>query len=211
MPTIRYILVSAIGLAVLLGQGYLLVQALPTLVKTNDEAVQDGAKVTVQVHITSQDNPTTTYSDTEEFIQGQHIIPPQLERRIAGMHPGESKTFSLSAEEGFGPYDETKIQIVPTEILPLEAQEGDFIDIINDDAARTARIVSILPEKAVLDLNHPLAGKPLTVTLQIVTIENPDEVDTHPKPAPDDHHELVIVAPETRYVLPGRNLQTFST
>jgi FKBP-type peptidyl-prolyl cis-trans isomerase 2 len=32
-----------------------------------------------------------------------------------------------------------------------------------------------LPEKAVLDLNHPLAGKPLLVTLQIVTIENANE------------------------------------
>jgi hypothetical protein len=27
---------------------------------------------------------------------------------MAGMHPGESKTFPLSAEEGFGPHDETR-------------------------------------------------------------------------------------------------------
>jgi FKBP-type peptidyl-prolyl cis-trans isomerase 2 len=37
-----------------------------------------------------------------------------------------------------------------------------------------------LPEKAVLDLNHPLAGKPLIVTLQIVRIEDPDEEATIP-------------------------------
>jgi FKBP-type peptidyl-prolyl cis-trans isomerase 2 len=35
-----------------------------------------------------------------------------------------------------------------------------------------------LPEKALLDLNHPLAGTPLVVSLQIVTIENPDENTT---------------------------------
>src|SRR5262245_18350791 len=111
MPTIiRYILasaigISAIGLAVLVGHGYL-VQAVPPLVKAKGEAVQDGAKVTVKFQITPQDNPTTTYSDTEQFIQGQHTIPPSLEQLMAGMHPGESKTFPLSVEEGFGPYDD---------------------------------------------------------------------------------------------------------
>ena len=172
MTPIRYILVSAISLAMFLGHDYL-AQAFPTLlVKSTDETVRDGAKVTVQFQITPQDNSTTTYSDTEQFIQGQHIIPPGLEQRMAGMHPGESKTFPLSAEEGFGPYDETNIQIVPPSDLPLDAREGDTV---TDDAGMTARIVRIFPEKAVLDLNHPLAGKPLMVTVQIVTIENSDE------------------------------------
>jgi FKBP-type peptidyl-prolyl cis-trans isomerase 2 len=41
--------------------------------------------------------------------------------------------------------------------------------------ATTARVVRILPEKALLDLNHSLAGKPPVVSLQIMTIENSDE------------------------------------
>ena len=183
MPTIRSIMlisaigISAIGFAVLL-EGHGFVQALPSLVKSHDEAVRDGMKVTVQFQITPQDNPTTTYSDTEQFIQGQHIIPPTLEQRMAGMHQGEIKTFPLSAEEGFGPHDETKIQIIPTGDLPPVAREGDTI---TDDAGRHARIIRILPDKTLIDLNHPLAGQPLMITLQIVTIENPDEkVDTYP-------------------------------
>lgn len=183
MPTIRSIMlisaigISAIGFAVLL-KGHGFVQALPSLVESHDEGVRDGMKVTVQFQITPQDNPTTTYSDTEQFIQGQHIIPPTLEQRMAGMHQGESKTFPLSAEEGFGPHDETKIQIIPTGDLPPVAREGDTI---TDDAGRHARIIRILPDKTLIDLNHPLAGQPLMITLQIVTIENPDEeVDTYP-------------------------------
>ena len=116
----------------------------------NDATVQDGAKVTVRLRIPPWDNPTLTYSDTEKFIQGEHLILPGLEQRVAGMHSGESITFPLSAEEACGSYDETKIQTIPP------------------------RIVRSLPEKALLDLNHPLAGKPLIVTLQIMTIENPD-------------------------------------
>src|SRR5262245_54422038 len=119
MPTIRSIMlisaiaISVIGFAVLLEEQGYLVQAVPGLVKSNDDAVQDGMKVTVQFQITLQDHPTTTYNDTQQFIQGQHSIPPGLEQRIAGMHPGESKTFPLSAEEGFGPRDETKLHIIP--------------------------------------------------------------------------------------------------
>jgi len=89
---------------------------------------------------------------------------------MSGMHPGEVKTFPLSAEEGFGPHDERKLQIIPTIDLPLEAKEGDTLV---DDAGRTAKIIWILPSNALVDLNHPLAGKPLIVTLQVVTIEHP--------------------------------------
>ena len=179
MPTTRYILVSAIGLVLLLGAGFFVnrLQAFPTLINKNEEAVQDGAKVTVRFEITPGDSPTTTYSDIEQFVQGQHTVPLGIEQQVAGMHPGETKTFPLSAEEGFGPYDETKIQTIPPADLPFEAREGDTIA---DSAGRTARIVRILPEKALLDLNHPLAGKPLLVSLQIVTVENSDEEATLP-------------------------------
>ena len=134
--------------------------------------------MTVWFQITPRDHPTTTYSETDQFIQGQHSIPPGLEQRVAGMHPGEVKTFSLSAEEAFGPYDETKIETILPEDLPLNAREGDTVE---DSAGRSVKIVRILPEKALLDLNHPLArSKPLLVTLQIVTIENSDEQATLP-------------------------------
>jgi len=190
MPTRLILFLSAIGAALLLGQGFVMnfVRAFPTLVKTDNAAVQDGAKVTVRFHITLRDNPTTTYSDTEQFVQGQHVIPPALEQRMAGMQPGEAKTFPLSAEEGFGPYDETRIQIIPTADLPLDAREGDIVDA---EAGRTAMIVRIFPETTVLDFNHPLAGKPLIVTLQIVTIENPDEVDKNTETGNRDHPDLV--------------------
>ena len=179
MATRLILFLSAIGTALLLWQGFILnvVPTYPTPVKTDSDVVREGAKVTVRYEITLRDNLTTTYSETAQFIQGQHRIPPGLEQRVAGMHPGERKTFSLSAEEGFGPYDETKIQTIPPSDLPLEAREGDTVD---DGTGKTVRIIRILPEKAVLDLNHPLAGKPLIVTLQIVTIENPDGGATMP-------------------------------
>lgn len=206
MTTRHMLFLCAIGAALLLGWGFVesFVQAFPTLVKTDNVAVQDGAKVTVQYFITLRDNPTTTYSDTEQFVQGQHLIPPALEQRMAGMQPGEAKTFPLSAEEGFGPHDESRIQTIPTADLPLNAREGDTVD---DDAGRTARIMRIFPETTVLDLNHPLAGKSLLVTLQIVTIENPDAVDKNTVTGNGEHPDLVLVQPETMRALATNTLK----
>ena len=179
MPILRYILmlisavgISTIGFVMLQGQGSFVnrVQALPILV--NDAAVEDGATVTVRFQIMPRDNPNTNYSNNEQVVQGQHAVPPGIEEHLAGMHPGEVKTFPLSAEDGFGPHNERLLQIIPTIDLPREAQEGDTVA---DDAGRTARIIWIVPERALIDFNHPLAGQPLIVTLQIVTIENPSE------------------------------------
>ena len=183
MPTLRYILfisaigVSMIGLVLLQGKHSSIprVQAFSTVADATAIAVEEGAKVTVRVQITPRENPDESYSDTEQFIQGEHTVPPGIEARVAGMHRGEIKTFPLSAEEGFGPHDETKIHIVPTTELPPEAQEGDTVA---DEAGTYARIILIMPEVTVIDLNHPLAGQPLLITLQVVTIEHQDERDT---------------------------------
>lgn len=177
MSTLRYILlictlgISAIGCVLFDGKNSVVtvVQTFPTLV--HDTAVKDGATVTVRIQITPRDNPDESYDDTEQFIQGQHTVPEGIEVRVAGMHSGEIKTFSLSADEGFGPRDETKLQIIPTVELPPNAQEGD---ILADSEGRYAEILLIRPELTVIDLNHPLAGQPLLITLQVVTIEDPD-------------------------------------
>ena len=49
------------------------------------------------------DNPTTTYSDIQQFIQGQHTIPPGIEQRIAGMHSRRGHIVSSVGGRRFWP------------------------------------------------------------------------------------------------------------
>lgn len=198
MPARYYFLiVGVIGAALFLGQATFMsyVQAVSTVVKAGSDAVRDGTKVTVHYHITPLDDPTMIYDATEEFVQGQHLIPQGIEQQAAGMQPGETKTFSLSAEEGFGPYDPTMIQTIPTADVTVDAREGDSVE---DEAGRTARIMSISPETTVLNLNHPLAGLPILVTLKIMTIKAPDNVDESTV-GNVDHLDVVIVPPRNGY------------
>ena len=62
-----------------------------------------------------------------------------------------------------------------------------------------------------LDLNHPLAGQQLIVTLQIMTIENPNEVGPPTIRGHDNHHELVMVAPRRGLSPPGSQTKDLST
>jgi FKBP-type peptidyl-prolyl cis-trans isomerase 2 len=60
----------------------------------------------------------------------------------------------------------------------------------------------------VLDLNHPLAGHPLLVTLQVVTIENPEDGDNNTVTGKGDHPDLVIVVhPKTVRALATNTLK----
>ena len=102
----------------------------------HDAAVTEGATVTIRMQITPEDNPAESYNDTEQFIQGQHTVPEGIELRVAGIHTGEIKTFPPSAEESFGPRDETKLQLIPTIELPPNVRQGDTLA---DDAGRYAK------------------------------------------------------------------------
>ena len=131
--------------------------------------IVEGSNVTFFYHITVP-GEQIVLKDVGQFVQGQHQLLPILERQVTGMRPGEEKTIDLSAEEGFGPYDATKKQTVSKSDLPKGTKEGD---VIQDRAGQSATVTHLSDGSAVMDYNHPLAGKPVHVRLRIVRVENP--------------------------------------
>src|SRR5215510_223346 len=105
-----------------------------------------------------------------QFVQGQHQLLPVLERQVKGMRTGEEKTLDLSVEEGFGPYDATKKKAVSKSNLPQNAKEGD---VLQDLDGQPAIVTHLSDDSAVMDYNHPLAGKPVHLMLRIMRVENP--------------------------------------
>jgi FKBP-type peptidyl-prolyl cis-trans isomerase 2 len=132
--------------------------------------IVDGSKVTLQYVARVPDSTGIDYGNISEFIQGRHEIFPALEREVVGMKPGEEKSVRLSPEEGFGPHDDGKKLNVPKTLLPFGAKEGD---ILRNDVGELATVAEVSDTTAVLDYNHPLAGKPLVVKVKILKVENP--------------------------------------
>ena len=133
--------------------------------------IVEGSKVTVQ-YVTTVLGSTGPDSRTavSEFIQGRHDIFPALEHEVVGMKPGEEKQVELSPEESFGPHDDGKQLIISKTLLPPGAKQGG---VVQNDLGEVATVAAVGDLAAVLDYNHPLAGKPVVVQIKILKVENP--------------------------------------
>ncbi|MGH7181179.1 MAG: FKBP-type peptidyl-prolyl cis-trans isomerase [Nitrospiraceae bacterium] len=138
--------------------------------ETENSQIMDGSKVTLQYVATVRDSTGIDYGNISEFIQGRHEIFPALEQQVIGMKPGEEKKVELSPEEGFGPHDDSKKLNIPKKLLPFGARAGD---VLRNDQGEIATVAEVSDATAVLDYNHPLAGKPVIVKLKILKVENP--------------------------------------
>lgn len=138
--------------------------------ESENSRIVEGSKVTLQYVATVPGSTGIDYGNVSEFTQGRHEIFPALEQEVVGMKPGEEKTVELSAKEGFGPHDDEKTIDIPKTLLPFGTKEGD---VLRNDVGELATVAALSDTTAVLDYNHPLAGKPLVVQIKILKVDNP--------------------------------------
>ena len=133
--------------------------------------ITDGSHVTVSYQITVPGEQGLEITDVAKFVQGEHQLLPGLEQAVTGMKSGDKKQVELSAEEAFGPYDSRKKRVVPRADLPAGAKEGDLL--ADDRTGELATVDHLSDKAAVMDYNHPLAGKPLIVKFKILKVDDP--------------------------------------
>lgn len=132
--------------------------------------ITDGSKVTLLYQIKVPGDERIEVRDLSQFIQGQHQMLPALEQAVTGMRRGEKTEVKLSEDQAFGAYDSNKKTVVPTKDLPAGLKAGDIVE--DRKTGQQATITQMSETDAVMDYNHPLAGKPLLVTLTILDVEN---------------------------------------
>jgi FKBP-type peptidyl-prolyl cis-trans isomerase 2 len=71
---------------------------------------------------------------------------------------------------GTGADGDGKKMNVPKTELPPGVEEGG---VVQNDLGHFATVAEVSDTTAVLDYNHPLAGKPLVVQRKILKVENP--------------------------------------
>lgn len=138
-------------------------------------AIHDNMEVQLEYKLTSDGKVIDATEGREPFkyVHGRGQIIPGLEKQLAGMHAGESKQITVTPEEGYGPVDPKAFVEVPKEQLPqnVKLEVGMGLGGADPDGRPFRATIHELKDKtAVLDLNHPLAGKTLQFDVRVVNI-----------------------------------------
>ena len=131
--------------------------------------VQEGTRVLIKFTITVPDENTIIPDNVAQYVPGQRQLIPALEQALMGMKRGEQKRVDLPPHEAFGPYDESKKTSLKREGLPRDVKTGT---VLQTPEGRPFTIVELNDSTAVIDFNHPLAGKRLVFDVTVVNVQS---------------------------------------
>lgn len=137
--------------------------------QTEDQiVVTDGAKVTIGFTIAIPEEQEVLPNIISEYVHGQDQVLPKLKEALTGMKAGERKRIDLQPEEAFGRHDEQKVIRVGRNELPPAARLGS---VYQTPHGQTFTVVALSDDTAVIDFNHPLAGKHLLLDVEVLRVE----------------------------------------
>ena len=142
--------------------------AVPLRAETSTAPITDGAKVTIEMTISVPEEHVMIPNHKSEYIHGARQLIPGLENALTGMHAGEKKRVELDADHAFGPYDASKKTSVPRGQLPEKIRVGD---ITTTTDGKPFTVVALSDGSAVIDFNHPLAGKQIVLDVRVLDVK----------------------------------------
>lgn len=140
--------------------------------------VSPGSHLTLHYRISLADPPHAEVLSTfgghpATLVLGSGELAPSLERCLIGAEGGARHVYILKPEDAFGGYREELLQRVPSGAFPdsLAVEPGQVIEFSAPDGARLAGLVKELGAgEALVDFNHPLAGRPIRFEVDIIAI-----------------------------------------
>jgi FKBP-type peptidyl-prolyl cis-trans isomerase 2/predicted Fe-Mo cluster-binding NifX family protein len=113
------------------------------------------------------------------YLHGHGQLVAGLEKAVEGLRAGETVNVTVSPEDGYGERDESRIMEVPSGHLPEGIEVGAMVQAQMPGGGMVPLIVvSMEGPNAILDGNHPLAGKTLTYDATVVEVQaaTPEEL-----------------------------------
>ena len=112
------------------------------------------------------------------FPFGVGYLLPKFEANVEGLEAGDKFAFTLTPEEGYGPYREDMVVELPKETFMINGvieegllDIGNQIPLQSQDGARFLGVVKAVDAETVtIDLNAPMAGKTLNFSGEIISV-----------------------------------------
>lgn len=134
-----------------------------------------GATVTLRYSIILENGTQVDSRNTRPltFTIGDGKVFKALEQGVVGMKVQEVRDIVVTAEQGYGDYNDDLVLRVDREAFPEDLQlvVGRTVQYQNRDGQRANFIVrEVSGDRVTLDGNHPLAGQNLTYRLELLEI-----------------------------------------
>ncbi len=136
-------------------------------------AIKEGSKV--KVHYTGKHEDGSVFDSSEgreplELTVGQDNLIPGFVAGLMGMNEGEEKTIEIEPDQAYGDVREDLMTEVDKSQLPEGTKEGQILQAETNAGPMTVTVKEFKGDKAVIDANHPLAGKKLIFDLKAVEV-----------------------------------------
>ena len=107
------------------------------------------------------------------YLHGGDDIFPRIEAALEGQQTGYRTSVHLEPEEAFGDDDASLLHLVPLKDLGQDVDLGMKFEGVPGRPAdgRIYTVVDLTDEVAVLDGNHPLAGRALRFEVEVIGVE----------------------------------------
>lgn len=107
------------------------------------------------------------------LVLGSGELAPALERCLIGASTGTPHVFLLEAGQAFGGRRDDLLQRIALEAFPERAavQTGQVVEFSGPGGVRYPGLVKSCEEgMALVDFNHPLAGRPVRFEVEILAV-----------------------------------------
>jgi len=146
--------------------------ALDEIKEVQGPAIELGDQVLIRYRVIAGNDVVDVSKDAFWLEVGSGKFMPAVERALVGHKPGEVVAVLVPPEEHYGPYDPKKIQVIPSERVPQGATPGAVIKLQDEYGVVHPAVLKKVEEGlAVVDFNHPLAGKTLRFEVEILDLK----------------------------------------
>lgn len=142
-----------------------------------------GSNVSLHLRIELEDGTealSTFDEEPVELVVGDGTLQPGLELAIYGLRAGDHQTLNLMPEQAYGTRDTGLIHSLPLTDFgeDMSPEEGQLIAFQLPNGEETAGLVREIADGQVeVDFNHPLAGHEIRFTVEVLSVETPDDKD----------------------------------
>lgn len=101
---------------------------------------------------------------------GYQDIFARIEQALDGKEAGETVSVRLEPEDAFGAYDPDLVVVAGLDQFEEPPDQGDMVEQDLGKGMQVYRVTEVRDDAAVLDGNHPLAGRPLNFLAEIMDV-----------------------------------------